>query len=83
MKNFDESSSFYHEAINLIDLNDHQSAIKSIKKNIHTLKKMLEQIFLLQISKGLNLVYWLKKILLIDSLHINSFTMLTIEKSKK
>ena len=40
MENFDESSSFYHEAINLIDLNDHQSAIKSIKKNIHTLKKI-------------------------------------------
>ena len=40
MRNFDESSSFYNEAINLIDLNDHKGAIKSIKKNIHTLKKI-------------------------------------------
>ena len=37
MKSFDESSSFYHEAINLIDLNDYEGAIKSIRKNIDTL----------------------------------------------
>ena len=39
MKNFDESSSFYHEAINLIDLNDYEGAIKSIRKSIVTLNE--------------------------------------------
>ena len=39
MKNFDESSSFYHEAINLIDLNDYEGAIKSIRKSIDTLSE--------------------------------------------
>ncbi len=38
MKSFDESSSFYNEAINLIDLNDHQTAIKLITKNVDTIK---------------------------------------------
>ncbi len=38
MKKIDESSSFYDEAINLIDLNDYDGAIKSIKKNIDSLK---------------------------------------------
>jgi len=39
MKSFDESSSFYHEAINLIDLNDYEGAIKSIRNIIDTLKE--------------------------------------------
>ena len=39
MKNFDESSSFYHEAINLIDLNDYEGAINSIRKSIDTLSE--------------------------------------------
>ena len=39
MKSFDESSSFYHEAIKLIDLNDYEGAIKSIKNSIDTLKE--------------------------------------------
>ena len=39
MKIFDESSSFYHEAINLIDLNDYEGAIKSIRKSIDTLSE--------------------------------------------
>ena len=39
MKNFDESSSFYHEAINLIDLNDYEGAINSIRKSIDTLNE--------------------------------------------
>ena len=39
MKNFDVSSSFYHEAINLIDLNDYEGAIKSIRKSIDTLNE--------------------------------------------
>ena len=39
MKSFDESSSFYHEAINLIDLNDYEGAINSIKKSFDTLKE--------------------------------------------
>ena len=39
MKSFDESSSFYHEAINLIDLNDYEGAIKSIRKSIDTLSE--------------------------------------------
>ena len=39
MKSFDESSSFYHEAINLIDLNDYEGAINSIQKSFHTLKE--------------------------------------------
>ena len=37
MKNFETSSSFYNEAINLIDLNDLEGAIKLIKKNIYAL----------------------------------------------
>ena len=40
MKNFDESPSFYNEAINLIDLGDYSGAIKSIKKNIHSLESL-------------------------------------------
>jgi len=40
MKIFDESSSFYNEAINLIDLDEHDDAIKAIKKNIETLKQI-------------------------------------------
>ena len=39
MKNFEEPSLFYNEAINLIDLDDLHGAIKFIKKNIDTLKK--------------------------------------------
>ena len=39
MKIFDESSSFYHEVINLIDLNDYEGAIKSIRKSIDTLSE--------------------------------------------
>ena len=39
MKSFDESSSFYHEVINLINLNDYEGAIKSIRKSIDTLKE--------------------------------------------
>ncbi|WP_413684011.1 hypothetical protein [Prochlorococcus sp. MIT 1011] len=38
MKKIDESSSFYDEAINLIDLNDYDGAIKSIRKNIDSLE---------------------------------------------
>ncbi len=38
MKKLDESSSFYDEAINLIDLDDYEGAIKSIKKNIYSLQ---------------------------------------------
>ena len=34
MKNPDKSSSFYNESINLIDLNDYEAALKTIKKNI-------------------------------------------------
>ena len=39
MKSFDESSSFYHEVINLIDLNDYEGAINSIRKSIDTLSE--------------------------------------------
>ena len=39
MKIFDESSSFYNEAINLIDVNDYEGAIKSIRKSIDTLNE--------------------------------------------
>ena len=39
MKIFDESSSFYNEAINLIDVNDYEGAIKSIRKSIDTLSE--------------------------------------------
>ena len=35
MKKFNESLSFYDEAINLIDLDDYEGAINSIKKNIY------------------------------------------------
>ena len=38
MKKLDESSSFYDEAINLIDLDDYGGAIKFIKKNIDSLQ---------------------------------------------
>ena len=38
MKQTDESSSFYDEAINLIDSHDYQGAIKSIKNNIDSLQ---------------------------------------------
>ena len=38
MKKIDESSSFYDEAINLIDLDDYKGAIKLIKKNIDILE---------------------------------------------
>ncbi len=39
MKSIDESSSFYHEAINLIDLNDYEGAIKTIRRSFDTLEK--------------------------------------------
>ena len=39
MKTFNESSSFYNEAINFIDLNDYEAAIQSIRKNIDTIGK--------------------------------------------
>tara|TARA_B100000700_G_scaffold328847_1_gene448117 strand:+ start:12807 stop:13448 length:642 start_codon:yes stop_codon:yes gene_type:complete len=39
MKNFEDFSSFYNEAIDLIDLNDFEGAIISIKKNIDSLQK--------------------------------------------
>ncbi len=38
MKKLDQSSSFYDEAINLIDLGDYDGAIKSIKNNIDSLQ---------------------------------------------
>ena len=38
MKKLEEPSSFYDEAINLIDLDDYDGAIKSIKKNIDSLE---------------------------------------------
>ena len=38
MKKLEESSSFYDEAINLIDLDDYEGAIKSIKDNIYGLR---------------------------------------------
>jgi len=38
LKKLDESSSFYDEAINLIDLDDYERAISSIKKNIDSLQ---------------------------------------------
>ena len=38
MKKSEEPSSFYYEAINLIDLEDYDGAIKSIKKNIDSLE---------------------------------------------
>ncbi len=37
MKKFDESSSFYDEVIKLIDLDNYEGAIKSIRNNIHSL----------------------------------------------
>ena len=39
MKFSDDSSLFYNEVINLIDLKDYDIAIKYIKKNINTLKR--------------------------------------------
>ena len=38
MKCFEETSSFYNEVISLIDLEDYESAIKSVKMNINTLE---------------------------------------------
>ena len=38
MKKIDKSLSFYDEAINLIDLDDYEGAIKSIKKSIYFLE---------------------------------------------
>ena len=38
MKKLDEASSFYDEVINFIDLDDYDEAIKSIKKNIHSIE---------------------------------------------
>ena len=38
MKKLEESLSFYDEAVNLIDLEDYDGAIKSIKKNIDSLQ---------------------------------------------
>ncbi len=40
MTKLKESSSFYNEAINLIDLNDYDGAIKSIKKNIDSIESL-------------------------------------------
>ena len=40
MKNFDRSSIFYNEIINLIDLDDFQAAIKSLRNNIKVLEKI-------------------------------------------
>ena len=42
MKKLDESLSFYDEAINLIDLNEYDGAIKSIKRNIDSLESQDE-----------------------------------------
>ena len=42
MRNFDEPSSFYIEAINLIDIDDHEGALKSIKTNIDILRNQDE-----------------------------------------
>ena len=42
MKKLDESLSFYDEAINLIDLDDYEGAIKSIKKHIDSLESQDE-----------------------------------------
>ncbi len=39
MNDFDSSSSFYNEVINLINLNDYKGAIKSIRNNIYILEK--------------------------------------------
>ena len=39
MRISDESSTFYNSVISLIDLDDYESAIKSIRKYINTLKK--------------------------------------------
>ena len=38
MKKLDEPSSFYDEVINLIDLDDYEGAMKSIKKNIDSIE---------------------------------------------
>ena len=40
MKKLEEPSSFYYEAINLIDLDDYDGAINSIKKNIDVLENL-------------------------------------------
>ena len=38
MNNLDEDFSFYNEALNLIDMNNYEGAIKVIKMNIDNLK---------------------------------------------
>ena len=38
MKSINDASSFYNEVINLIDLDNYEGAIKSIRKNVDTLK---------------------------------------------
>ena len=40
MKNLEKSSLFYNVAVKLIDLNDYEAAINSIKKNISSLEKI-------------------------------------------
>ena len=40
MKNLEDPSSFYYEAIHLIDLDDYDGAIDSIKKNIESLETL-------------------------------------------
>ena len=40
MKKLEEPSSFYYEAINLIDLDDYDGAINSIRKNIDSLENL-------------------------------------------
>ena len=42
MKSFNETSSFYNKAINLIYINDYEAAICSIKKNIDSLNEIDE-----------------------------------------
>ena len=42
MKKLEEPSSFYYEAINLIDLDDYDGAIKSIKKHIDSIESQDE-----------------------------------------
>ncbi len=51
MKKLEDPSSFYHEAINLIDLDDYVGAILSIKKNIYSLESQ-EDIALAYLNCG-------------------------------
>tara|TARA_B100000579_G_scaffold333007_1_gene283400 strand:- start:696 stop:1334 length:639 start_codon:yes stop_codon:yes gene_type:complete len=51
MKIIDESFSFYDESINLIDLDDHLGAIRSIKKNLDILTRK-DDIALAYINSG-------------------------------